>query len=112
MKHFRKGKPAKVVPQLILAMIMAVSLLAAAIPAVGAAAEDDTGGIKFTLNAGEYEITKDENGLDVIQMEGFSLAISPGDPMLPHRVYNILVPPDTIWSSLELKIISAKIFQI
>ena len=69
---------------------------------------DNTISMKLTLDAGEYKITKDDNGLDVIQMEGFSSTVSPGDPMLPHKVYNILVPPDAIWSSLRLNIISAE----
>jgi hypothetical protein len=90
------------------------SLPAAATPALAQGSEgapgegDATSSMRFTLKAGEYKITKDENGFDVIQMEGFSIAASPGDPMLPHKVYNILVPPEVLWSSLQLKIISAE----
>ena len=64
--------------------------------------------MRFTLGTGEYDIEQGEGDLDVTQMEGFSSILSPGDPMLPHKVYNILVPPDAIGSSLELKIISAE----
>ncbi|KAF5432881.1 Peptidase family C25 protein, partial [Candidatus Methanophagaceae archaeon] len=70
--------------------------------------ESDAGSIKVTLNAGSYEITKDAAGFEVIQMDGFSLGFLPGDPMLPHRSYDILVPPDVIGSSLQLKLISAE----
>jgi len=70
--------------------------------------KDNAGSMTFTLYAGEYAITQDEEGLDVIQMEGFSSIILPGDPMLPHKVYNIAVSPDIVWSSLTLNIVSAE----
>ena len=75
---------------------------------IDTATPSNSGSIRFTLSAGEYEITKDEDGFDIIQMEGFPLAVSAGDPMLPHKVYNILVPPDILWSSLDVRIISTK----
>jgi hypothetical protein len=71
--------------------------------------EGNDGSVSVTLNAGEYSIIKDENGLDVIQMEGFSSTDSAGDPMLVHNVYDVLVPPDAIGSSLQLEIVSAEI---
>ena len=88
------------------------SLQASAMPAqggVGNYSKGDTSNIRVTLTAGKYNITKDESGLDVIQMAGFSSTDSPGDPMLPHKVYNIIVPPDVIGSSLQLKVVSAEI---
>jgi hypothetical protein len=60
----------------------------------------------LTLNAGKYEISEGGNGFDVISMEGFSLSSSPGDPVLPYRVYDIAVPADADLSSLEVKVIS------
>jgi hypothetical protein len=76
---------------------------------VGNYKKGDTSNIRVTLTAGEYNITKDESGLDVIHMGDFSSTDSPGDPMLPHKVYNIIVPPDVIGSSLQLKVVSAEI---
>jgi hypothetical protein len=76
---------------------------------VGNYSKGDTSNIRVTLTAGEYNITKDESGLDVIQMAGFSSTESPGDPMLVHKVYDVLVPPDVIGSSLQLKVVSAEI---
>ncbi len=64
--------------------------------------------ISVILNATGYKIIKDEDSLDIIEMEGFSSTLSPGDPMLPHKVYDILVPPDAIGSSLQLNIVSAE----
>jgi hypothetical protein len=87
------------------------SLQTAAMPAqdgVDNYSKGDTSNIRVTLTAGEYNITKDESGLEVIQMAGFSSTDSPGDPMLPHKVYNIIVPPDVIGSSLQLKVVSAE----
>ena len=69
---------------------------------------DNVGSMTFTLYADEYAITQDKQGLDVVQMEGFSSTTSPGDPMLPHKVYNIAVPPDIVWSSLKLNIVLAE----
>jgi hypothetical protein len=88
------------------------SLQASAMPAqggVGNYSKGDTSNIRVTLTAGKYNIIKDESGLDVIQMGDFSSTDSPGDPMLPHKVYNIIVPPDVIGSSLQLKVVSAEI---
>jgi len=81
------------------------------LPAFGAPSpiEDASGKVRVTLNAGEYSITKDENGFEVIKMEGFTSTLSPGDPMLPHKVYNVLVPPEAIGSGLKFDIVSADI---
>ena len=101
-------------------LLVAVVSLALVFPAVGlpvtgsARAEDDmpargnTGSMTFTLDAGPYTITKDEDGLDIIHMEDFLSTSSPGDPVLAHKVYNIAVPPDIVWSSLKLDIVSAE----
>jgi Propeptide_C25 len=86
----------------VVAMLLATHLVTNAGPSLG-----DEGRMTFTLNAGDYTITKDQNRLDVIQMEGFSTSSLPGNPILPHKVYNIAVPPDIIWSSLKLDVISS-----
>ena len=70
---------------------------------------NDSGNVSVVLYAGEYNITKDEDGFDIIQMEGFTEANSPGDPILPHRVYNVLVPPEANGSDLSMNIVSADI---
>ena len=63
---------------------------------------------RLTLNAGAYSIAKDKQRFDIIKMPGFDSSGSPGDPQLPHKIYNILVPPDTILSSLRLHIIQVE----
>lgn len=85
-----------------------------ALPAFGEASpiEDNSGNVRLVLSAGEYSIIKDESGFDLIQMEGFDLASSPGNPILPHKVYNVLVPPGTIGPDLKFEIISADIQEL
>jgi hypothetical protein len=65
------------------------------------------GSIPLSLKAGNYKITQDQDGYELIKMEAFTTAAVPGRPILPHRIYNIAVPPDIDWGSLELTISSA-----
>ena len=67
-----------------------------------------TDNITLTLYVGDYGIREDEDGFSMVDMEGFEQAVTPGDPVLPHRVYTIGLPPDVVWSSLELEVISAE----
>lgn len=54
----------------------------------------------------DYNITKDSSGLDVIYMEGFSDRVETGDPMLPQKTFDVLLPPNVDRSSLQLKVVS------
>jgi hypothetical protein len=65
------------------------------------------GEITFTLKAGDYQISTDKEGFDMIKMEGFTSMASPGDPVLPIKIYNIAIPPDIYFESLQLSIIDA-----
>ncbi|HOP46631.1 MAG TPA: C25 family cysteine peptidase [Desulfobacteraceae bacterium] len=60
--------------------------------------------ISFTLNTNPYEIIRDSEGFDHVNMEGYRPTGAPGNPLLPFKVFNILVPPDIIWGTLELSI--------
>lgn len=65
--------------------------------------------INIALEAGNYNITKDNEGFDIIKMDGFYYRNPPpGEPMLIHKDVPILLPPDVNFSSLELKIMSAR----
>jgi hypothetical protein len=64
--------------------------------------------IILTLSAASYEIYDINNEYQLIDMEGFSSAKSPGDPILPHKIFNVLVHPDINLSTLQLKIISSQ----
>jgi hypothetical protein len=59
----------------------------------------------------KYEVRKSERKIldikqfgSVIYMDGFNLTTSPGDPVLPVRIYEIAVPPNIDWKSLKLTI--------
>jgi len=82
-----------------------------ALPAFGDTppVDADSGKVRVVLSAGEYSIIKDESGLDVIMMDDFASTTSPGDPMLVHKVYNVLLPPNAIESDLNLEIVSADV---
>lgn len=69
-------------------------------------ATTEEGVINLTFNSSEYEITKDENNLDIVKMEEFYIDGDAGNPDLPYKRYDILVPPDVVWSSLELEIVA------
>jgi len=56
----------------------------------------------FTLKPGPFQIVKDREAYDQVLMDGFGDAGAPGEPVLPRRVLNLLVPPDVDWESLEL----------
>ena len=67
-----------------------------------------TESVTATLQAGNYSITKDSSGYDVIIMEGFSDRVDTGNPMLPQKTFDVLLPPNVDDSSLQLKIISSQ----
>jgi len=78
--------------------------------ATGVALADTVGRVVVKLEAFPpvgYDITQ-ENGFAAISMEGFGMTSSPGDPMLPHKVQDILLPPDVIDSTVKLRIVSAQ----
>ena len=62
--------------------------------------------INLTVDA--YTITKDSAGFDLITVDGYKGGGSPGDPVLPSNIFNILVPPDILWSSLELAVVNTE----
>ena len=61
--------------------------------------------ISLNVKAGPCEIIKDRHGYDSVTIDGYKTRGAPGNPMLPSKVFNILVPPDIIWDSLELNIV-------
>ena len=63
------------------------------------------GSLTFTIDAGQYTVIQDEDGLDIIQMEGFYSSTSYGDPILPYKVLDILLPPDVVWPSVRYQVV-------
>lgn len=63
--------------------------------------------IELELELPAYTISE-KDGLDTIDVEGFSVLIMTGYPMLPHRLYDVLIPPDVDPDSLELQIVDVE----
>lgn len=81
-------------------------------PSPSSSMDGVSGKVRAVLNAGEFSIIKDEEGFDLLMMEGFAATTSPGDPMLVHRVYNLLVPPDAVLEELRMEIVSAEVLAL
>jgi len=86
---------------------MYIFLLSYMINTAAVIAQSD-GCMTLNLNAEEYSILKSDTGFDVIEMGELSPLLSPGDPLLPHKVFEILIPQDADPSSLTMTIVSAK----
>lgn len=69
---------------------------------------DATGNVTVELMPENYNISKESNGFDLIYMNNFSALLSPGDPILPLKRYNILIPPDAQGSGIKLEIVSSE----
>ena len=70
---------------------MYIFLLSYMINTAAVIAQSD-GCMTLNLNAEEYSILKSDTGFDVIEMGELSPLLSPGDPSLPHKVFEILIP--------------------
>ena len=45
-----------------------------------------------------------EKGEVIIEIDGFSTTSSPGDPMLPYKIYQLALPPDAVPASINIEI--------
>ena len=87
-----------------LALICAIISLCSISGSMAAA----TGNATVVLNAGTYNITMDSSGYDVIVMDGFCDRVDTGNPLLPQKTFDVLLPPNVDDSSLQLRIVSSK----
>jgi len=62
--------------------------------------------VSLSLSAGPYKIFKDPDGFHRITKKGFRSRSVTGNPLLPAEVTNVLLPPDIIWGTLKLTIVS------
>ena len=90
---------------------LGVILFVAFLPGL-ALAQEPGPDITLKLELPPYEIVQDEEGLDVIQVEGFNLSGLPGDPWLPRKVYNVAVPPQAALDSLSLEVVDAQVVKL
>jgi len=58
----------------------------------------------FTLETPPYQIQIDENGFQIITIDGYERVGMPDEPALPRRVYFFAVPPEAILDSARLEI--------
>jgi hypothetical protein len=82
-------------------MLLAQAIMALPLPAMAAG---PAAGFEATLTAGQYS-TVNTAGMQTFSMDGFLPLDSPGDPVLPHRVYNLLLPPAVDLSSIRLSVV-------
>jgi hypothetical protein len=62
------------------------------------------GSVSVTLRTGTYAIGRDDQGLDEITMADFNPSCDPGNPKLPSRIFNILLPPGADLTTLSLSL--------
>jgi len=85
-------------------------LLAALLATPAAAAEVPTPEtITLTLEAPKHQLNPVEDGLTAIQAEGCSMDGQPGQPVLPHKMVDVALPPDVNWESLTVSVLDAQI---
>jgi len=59
---------------------------------------------KYEVRKSEHRTLDIKQSGSVVRMEGFNLTTSPGDPVLPVRIYEIAVPPNIDWKTLKLTV--------
>lgn len=64
--------------------------------------------VTIQLQSKEYNVTKDADGFDAIDMDDFSIRYITGEPMLPIGITNVLLPPNVNISSVKLEVIAEK----
>lgn len=64
--------------------------------------------IFITLNSDVYQIVRQNDGYDKVDMKGFSNLGNPGQPVLPHKLERIALPPGTIYDGLEIVEVNEK----
>ena len=90
--------------------ILKMLLLAALIATPAAAAEIPTpASIVLTLEAPEYQLNQLEGGFTLIRAQDCSSDGLPGEPVLPHKMVDVALPPDVSFESLTVSIGETKV---
>ncbi len=87
---------------LVLVIALGYSVLAQGVSLGGP--DQEVTAISLELTTPPYSFAKDENGFDVLLLEGFDLSGGIGNPQLPSQVYNLALPPDADPDSLSLDV--------
>ena len=59
--------------------------------------------INYEFSSDKYKIRETKDKLAQVFMEGYDQSMSPGDPILPFKVIELAVPPNTDMKSIKLK---------
>ena len=101
----------------ILGLVIVVGLVP--VPAMAAVADspaqaqnNSEDALVLELALPEYQITRDDEGYDAIQVPDFLLGNEPGRPELPYRVYNVAVPPQADLESLQVEILGGSVAKL
>lgn len=68
--------------------------------------------ITIEVRSDAYNITRDAEGFDSIDMNNFPIKYIPGEPMLPSSTFNVLLPPNVDITSIKLEVISENAKQL
>lgn len=78
----------------VIVLVMQFSLITSA----GAESQD----VRISLQAGEYKISQDREGFEIIQMDGFTNLEIQGKPSLPIKSFTYSLPPGAVAVSLDV----------
>jgi len=59
----------------------------------------------FTITTPKLQFEQDPEGYDLIKLAGYNNFGVPGEPFLPHKVFNYALPPEFSFSGLTVKIL-------
>lgn len=61
-----------------------------------------------TFDAPAHRVEEAGGGQQVFEMPGYRLRGGPGNPLLPQKVFHVLLPPDVVWDSVVLRVVERK----
>ncbi len=76
--------------------------------ATSAAVAQPPESLALTLEIPPLSFTRTDDGFDRPEIAGFGLTGAPGDPALPGKTYNIALPPDVAWESMQVETVAAE----
>ncbi len=79
-------------------------VLALLIGPIGAAQAPAPETITLVLTAPPYRLVSTEDGYTAIEAEGCGVTGEVGQPLLPHQLIDVALPPDVVWDSLALTV--------
>jgi hypothetical protein len=61
--------------------------------------------IEVTFDASAYSLTPNADGKEIVNIDGYTQAGLPGEPLLPQRVFNVALPPGVDPASVAMDVI-------